>query len=604
MKIRFGTKLLSLKMTLQFILFGLLIGYFSLILNMVVAGRQVFDRFSREFQQISEIGEEGSDWIFQNFILNPEKGEALLESILVMIPAEDRDNVSLALFMKSSDTGESWEKIADAGGGQEEGESRIPLLEKALELGVYNKSGFYVGQARKQVFLLDITPEESSRAYVLSVDFLQESLREFVRYHRDYLLPYTLVLVILSFLLAVLFTHNVARTIRSLTDKALQVARGEENVSFRNRRLDDIGILSHALDRMAHNLRHRARTMGTMNRIDRAVLSSLSRGELLSRVISFIGEQFSDAGVAVLEREGDHFIVLALCRRGDGSDGTPLIGERLEWPFDKDGADLTGIDLSDHSSFRSLFDEKGMGRQTVAYPLVLDEESLGYIVITRNKLDDQERETLRMLADQTGVALKSLNEYRSREKLNEGMLLALTKTVDAKSRWTAGHSERVTELALSLSLKADPTGSLRDRVRIAGHLHDIGKLAIPEAILDKPGRLEPREFELIKSHPLRGYEILGEIPGFDEVRQAIKSHHERWDGTGYPDGLAGEAIPRIARIITICDVYDAITEDRPYRKGFTPEETGRFLLSERGKLFDPDLLDLFLELKGFCPPGS
>ena len=220
--------------------------------------------------------------------------------------------------------------------------------------------------------------------------------------------------------------------------------------------------------------------------------------------------------------------------------------------------------------------------------------SVGVFVITIDFLSDQDWEALKMLADQVGVALKSLHDMQKKEELNKALLLSLTRSVDAKSRWTAGHSDRVAELSDMLANELDLDQKLKDEIHMGALLHDIGKMGVPEAILDKPGPLSSEEFDIIKSHPEKGYTILKDVPDFDVIRQITRHHHEKWDGTGYPMGLAGKEIPLTARIITIADVFDAITEDRPYRKGFSIKETTDFLKEERGKLFDPELLDLFL----------
>jgi HD-GYP domain-containing protein (c-di-GMP phosphodiesterase class II) len=131
---------------------------------------------------------------------------------------------------------------------------------------------------------------------------------------------------------------------------------------------------------------------------------------------------------------------------------------------------------------------------------------------------------------------------------------------------------------------------------IAAALHDVGKIGVPEAILDKPGRLDEREMEVVRRHSTIGAGIVEDIPDYAEVRSAILYHHERWDGSGYPEGLAGEKIPFFARIIALADVYDAITDDRPYRKGMRLEEARSFIEKSAGSLFDPGLTRIFLEV--------
>lgn len=185
-------------------------------------------------------------------------------------------------------------------------------------------------------------------------------------------------------------------------------------------------------------------------------------------------------------------------------------------------------------------------------------------------------------------------DLREREELLLGTLLALTRSVDAKSHWTAGHSERVTGYAEQLAVALHLDEKMRKELKIAAVLHDIGKIAVPGRILDKEGHLSAEEYDLVKQHPQTGADIIADIPAYEGVRPAILYHHEHWDGGGYPEGLKGEAIPFMARILTIADVYDALREDRPYRKGLAREEIRAYFEAERGMIFDPELADVFI----------
>jgi putative nucleotidyltransferase with HDIG domain len=612
MNIRFGTKLLSIKMILQFILFGLIVGYFSLLFSMLETTQQVFDRLTDYFNQAKFKENSETDWLYESFIANPEEGKFIISRLTEVIPPEQRKNVGFILFYRESDG--SWLKLFSENDFTEEADYQedqlladwTPYLDRTIDEEIVHHQRVYLGQAEKRILFIDLTPEYSHYKYVAAFQFNQRGLKEAILSQWDSLKIYTYTIVIFSLILGNLFTFNLSRAIRKLTDNALKVAKGEEAVRFSARlhRFDDVGILSRALDTMTYNLNHRAESMKTMNRIDRAVLSSLDRQDLLSQVASFISEQFSPAVVCVLEKGSREYSILALITENSPipeqiperfSERTlPCPGENEilfnppSIPFDFEGPSL--------NTLNKLFGADQKKKVSVGYPLILDEKVVGIIIISRDVLDDQDRESLRMLADQAGVAMKSLNESKERERLYQGLLLSLTRSIDAKSKWTAGHSERVTNLSIQLVEQINGSRDLKQMVNIGGLLHDIGKLAIPEAILDKPGKLTNAEFEIIRSHPIRGYEILQEIPNFEEAQRAVRSHHERWDGNGYPDGLKGEEIPFLSRIITICDVYDAISEDRPYRKGFTPIEVRDFLLKEQGKLFDPELLDQFLLL--------
>ncbi len=169
---------------------------------------------------------------------------------------------------------------------------------------------------------------------------------------------------------------------------------------------------------------------------------------------------------------------------------------------------------------------------------------------------------------------------------SEGAMLALARTIDANSPWTAGHSERVTSGALEIGRRLALDAESLDQLRRGGLLHDIGKIAVPAAILDKPGPLTEAERSVIQSHPTVGAEIILPIAAFGDIIPLIRYHHELLDGSGYPEGLSGEAIPELVRILTVADIFDALTSDRPYRRGFTPQKALTMLRDGAGRRFD------------------
>ncbi|HUU35184.1 MAG TPA: HD domain-containing phosphohydrolase [Vicinamibacterales bacterium] len=179
-----------------------------------------------------------------------------------------------------------------------------------------------------------------------------------------------------------------------------------------------------------------------------------------------------------------------------------------------------------------------------------------------------------------------------------GAATALARTIDAKSPWTAGHSERVTAMSLEIARAlALPAGDLMVLHR-GGLLHDIGKLATPPEILDKPGRLTPEERARIEQHPQDGVRILVPIADFAPLLPIVLEHHERFDGQGYPDGKAGEGIHRLARVLAVADVYDALVSDRPYRPGLGATVAIDHIRTNAGTHFDPVVVEAFLRVVG------
>jgi len=185
-----------------------------------------------------------------------------------------------------------------------------------------------------------------------------------------------------------------------------------------------------------------------------------------------------------------------------------------------------------------------------------------------------------------------------------GAVKSLAEALEAKDPYTNGHSKRVTEVTVALAAEAGLSALHLDRIRLAGLVHDIGKIGIPEQILHKPDKLTDAEYEMIKEHSVIGQKILRPIIRDQEVLRIVRNHHERYDGSGYPDGISGDAIPECVRLIAVADTYDAMTSNRPYRKALTPEIARELILKGSGTQFDPQVVELFLATEAklpFCP---
>lgn len=179
----------------------------------------------------------------------------------------------------------------------------------------------------------------------------------------------------------------------------------------------------------------------------------------------------------------------------------------------------------------------------------------------------------------------------------EAILLALAQAVEQRDRNTAGHCERMAFIGVSLGMSMGLERPELLALYRGGYLHDVGKVGIPDSILFKPGPLTPDEWVLMRSHTTRGEEICRHLPALAPVLPIIRHHHERWDGTGYPDGLRSTEIPITARVMQIADIYDALVSARPYKRAFTPDEALRAIAEETAKGWrDPDIVELFFRL--------
>lgn len=206
--------------------------------------------------------------------------------------------------------------------------------------------------------------------------------------------------------------------------------------------------------------------------------------------------------------------------------------------------------------------------------------------------------------------IKSISQMRTIQTINEELLESNKKlensymesieilryTVEAKDQYTRGHSERVSDYSVLIGEKLGLSESDIHTLKIGGLFHDIGKIGVPDAVLSKPGKLTNEEYEEIKKHPTIGAQILSNATIFDDIIPIVKYHHERYDGRGYPEQLAGEDIPYLARIAALADTYDAMRSKRPYRDALPIDIVKEEFRKNIGTQFDPDIAALFLDM--------
>lgn len=248
---------------------------------------------------------------------------------------------------------------------------------------------------------------------------------------------------------------------------------------------------------------------------------------------------------------------------------------------------------------RSLHWASEFAHQILAVPLQRGDHVLGCLFAldkATGEFDSVDLKLLTSISIQCAIYLENAMLFGDVHALMMGLLHSLTSAVDAKDAYTCGHSERVALLSRHLAAKLGLSDSEVERIYMAGLLHDVGKIGVPELVLQKTGRLTNEEFEQIKKHPQIGARILADVKQLEDIIPGVLYHHERFDGKGYPTGLSGRDIPLMGRIICLADCFDAMTSSRTYRKALPVEVALTEIRRCSGTQFDPTLADAFLQI--------
>lgn len=251
--------------------------------------------------------------------------------------------------------------------------------------------------------------------------------------------------------------------------------------------------------------------------------------------------------------------------------------------------------------------ENGNG-DVIAIPLKIRSNVFGILtsIIKNGKYCFSEKDLyyLNFLVEKASFLIENLALYENIYENLFSTLYAFVETIEARDPYTKQHSASVSTYAMSIAGASGCSQEEIAKLNVSGNLHDIGKIGIPDSILLKPGRLTDEEFEIIKKHPVIGSNIIGHFGMWTDEQSIIRHHHERFDGKGYPDCLKGEEIPLLSRMLSVADVYDALTTDRSYRKKMSDDVAVKIIRENAGGQFDPKIVDVFLELynKGEIKP--
>lgn len=355
--------------------------------------------------------------------------------------------------------------------------------------------------------------------------------------------------------------------------------------------------------------RQRLARLEALHDLDTVISTAPDLGLVLRRVADLAAAQPGVSAVAIcLYRPNVHLLEYVAVRGLDGPFPDPVSLSRKGSPA---VVALEGHPLRVNDVETSLLiGPQTWPRQTgargyQALPLRAKGQILGVMEYTWHgeEPDAQTHVFLRVLADQAAIASESARLYRDLQRQSTSLALAYDETLegwsralDLRDRETEGHTQRVTDLTVRLAQAFGLDPEDLTHLRRGALLHDIGKMGIPDAILHKPGPLDPQEWAVMRRHPELALELLAPIQFLRPALDIPYSHHEKWDGSGYPRGLRGEAIPLPARLFAVVDVWDALTNDRPYRPAWTRAQALAHIRAESGKHFDPQVVEVFTAL--------
>jgi HD-GYP domain-containing protein (c-di-GMP phosphodiesterase class II) len=362
------------------------------------------------------------------------------------------------------------------------------------------------------------------------------------------------------------------------------------------------------ISRLLHEMDDRIKELSVLTDTSTLISSTLDLEKLLNVIMNRLKEVMHAEASSIFqidEETNELYFLVATGEKGEEAKeirvpwGKGIVG----WTAEK-GEILNVPDVTKDKRFFTGVDKKTkfQTRSILAIPLKIKGKVIGVAEVL-NKIgdepfDERDEKVFEAISKQASVAIDNARLYTDLSDLFKSSIRALVNAVEAKDKYTRGHTERVTEYSVLIAGELGLPQEEIQRIELSGLLHDIGKIGIPDNILLKPGKLTDEEFEVVKQHPKRGVQMLQPIKQLSTVLDGILYHHEKLDGSGYPEGLMGNGIPMVARIITIGDAYDAMTTDRPYRNALPKEEAIRRLRQDSNTQFDPELVEVFIQAIG------
>ncbi|MCS7254092.1 MAG: HD domain-containing phosphohydrolase [Armatimonadota bacterium] len=416
-----------------------------------------------------------------------------------------------------------------------------------------------------------------------------------------------LVGILTAALLSTYIVDAFKRRIGALSQALSDCIRGETK-AIERLRADELSVLGEGICQLVSKLQgeHQMRSKLEMrlgqvvNLLKRFQTQAYSEGDLKASLRHI--RQLTNASECVIlsyDVEDDAFSLRV-------EDGMPAIANEIRYGNISDSAWRIFLNRSeplivrrdDSDRFRLLQFGRQLPYDVMLIPLRSENQLLGILVLTKGNgaFSHDDYEAASISGALFSLMFRNVVLHERLTNLFIETVAALAEAVDAKDPYTRHHSKWVTQWAVLFGKWLNLQSAQIDTLHIGGLMHDLGKIAVPDEVLRKPQPLTPEEYELVKLHPSKGAEILSHVSLPWDVIPIVLHHHERWDGKGYPNGLRGEEIPLLARIVAIVDAFHAMTSDRAYRPALPIDEALRRVLSEAGKQFDPTLASSFVQL--------